>query len=170
MLFRSTEYSESSGKVRAICGGHSQLPTGYWHFYWQFGIRSEALQKKLPVKRHLSEVAPEVGFEPTTNRLTVDRSTTELLRNFAPPREVVYGALRDAGQPIFAPQRDLVHAAARRTPLLAPLTERPHHRGSAARRPVSSSLSSRRCCWRPIRRGGCRACMCSWRRPPLECA
>jgi hypothetical protein len=26
-------------------------------------------------------VAPEVGFEPTTNRLTADRSTTELLRN-----------------------------------------------------------------------------------------
>ena len=26
-----------------------------------------------------SEVAPEVGFEPTTNRLTADRSTTELL-------------------------------------------------------------------------------------------
>ena len=28
------------------------------------------------------EMAPEVGFEPTTNRLTADRSTTELLRNF----------------------------------------------------------------------------------------
>jgi len=27
-------------------------------------------------------LAPEVGFEPTTNRLTADRSTTELLRNF----------------------------------------------------------------------------------------
>jgi hypothetical protein len=26
-------------------------------------------------------MAPEVGFEPTTNRLTADRSTTELLRN-----------------------------------------------------------------------------------------
>jgi hypothetical protein len=26
-----------------------------------------------------STVAPEVGFEPTTNRLTADRSTTELL-------------------------------------------------------------------------------------------
>ncbi len=25
------------------------------------------------------KVAPEVGFEPTTNRLTADRSTTELL-------------------------------------------------------------------------------------------
>jgi hypothetical protein len=25
-------------------------------------------------------MAPEVGFEPTTNRLTADRSTTELLR------------------------------------------------------------------------------------------
>jgi hypothetical protein len=27
------------------------------------------------------KVAPEVGLEPTTNRLTADRSTTELLRN-----------------------------------------------------------------------------------------
>ena len=27
------------------------------------------------------KVAPEVGFEPTTNRLTADRSTTELLRS-----------------------------------------------------------------------------------------
>ncbi len=31
---------------------------------------------------HSHPVAPEVGFEPTTNRLTADRSTTELLRNF----------------------------------------------------------------------------------------
>jgi hypothetical protein len=28
----------------------------------------------------LPKLAPEVGFEPTTNRLTADRSTTELLR------------------------------------------------------------------------------------------
>jgi hypothetical protein len=28
----------------------------------------------------VNSVAPEVGFEPTTNRLTADRSTTELLR------------------------------------------------------------------------------------------
>ena len=27
------------------------------------------------------KMAPEVGFEPTTNRLTADRSTTELLRS-----------------------------------------------------------------------------------------
>jgi hypothetical protein len=26
-----------------------------------------------------TKMAPEVGFEPTTNRLTADRSTTELL-------------------------------------------------------------------------------------------
>ena len=26
-------------------------------------------------------MAPQVGFEPTTNRLTADRSTTELLRS-----------------------------------------------------------------------------------------
>ena len=29
----------------------------------------------------LRKMAPEVGFEPTTNRLTADRSTTELLRS-----------------------------------------------------------------------------------------
>ncbi len=27
--------------------------------------------------------SPQVGFEPTTNQLTVDQSTTELLRNNA---------------------------------------------------------------------------------------
>ena len=26
-------------------------------------------------------ISPQEGFEPTTNRLTADRSTTELLRN-----------------------------------------------------------------------------------------
>ena len=34
---------------------------------------------ELPVTR--GSMAPEVGFEPTTNRLTADRSTTELLRS-----------------------------------------------------------------------------------------
>ena len=29
----------------------------------------------------LSKLAPQVGFEPTTDRLTADSSTTELLRN-----------------------------------------------------------------------------------------
>ena len=32
-------------------------------------------------KRKARRMAPEVGFEPTTNRLTADRSTTELLWN-----------------------------------------------------------------------------------------
>ncbi len=31
--------------------------------------------------RESEKLAPEVGLEPTTNRLTADRSTTELLRN-----------------------------------------------------------------------------------------
>ena len=30
------------------------------------------------------KLAPEVGFEPTTNRLTADRSTTELLWTVKP--------------------------------------------------------------------------------------
>ena len=29
----------------------------------------------------IDDLAPQVGFEPTTNRLTADRSTTELLRS-----------------------------------------------------------------------------------------
>ena len=44
-------------------------------------------------------MAPAVGFEPTTNRLTADRSTTELLWNIsaarqslAPPKKLVAGA------------------------------------------------------------------------------
>ena len=35
-------------------------------------VRKAELDRKL---------APQVGFEPTTNRLTADRSTTELLRS-----------------------------------------------------------------------------------------
>ncbi len=34
-----------------------------------------------PRWRKAARMAPEVGFEPTTNRLTADRSTTELLRS-----------------------------------------------------------------------------------------
>jgi hypothetical protein len=38
-------------------------------------------QKVSLCRREIGEMAPEVGFEPTTNRLTADRSTTELLRS-----------------------------------------------------------------------------------------
>ena len=41
-------------------------------------LLSGILQRVDP--KHEGKVAPEVGFEPTTNRLTADRSTTELLR------------------------------------------------------------------------------------------
>jgi hypothetical protein len=33
------------------------------------------------MKTLCTKKSPQVGFEPTTNRLTVDRSATELLRN-----------------------------------------------------------------------------------------
>jgi hypothetical protein len=47
---------------------------------WDSNLRFAAA--KLTAKpEEYEEVAPEVGFEPTTNRLTADRSTTELLRN-----------------------------------------------------------------------------------------
>ena len=39
-------------------------------------LRSPSYLIRQPVR-----LAPEVGFEPTTNRLTADRSTAELLRN-----------------------------------------------------------------------------------------
>ena len=34
-----------------------------------------------PERKNANKMAPQVGFEPTTNRLTADRSTTELLRS-----------------------------------------------------------------------------------------
>src|SRR3954471_2448018 len=37
-----------------------------------------------------ANLAPEVGFEPTTNRLTADRSTTELLWNCVRSNERLY--------------------------------------------------------------------------------
>ena len=37
----------------------------------------------LSISRVAGKMAPAVGFEPTTNRLTADRSTTELLRKIA---------------------------------------------------------------------------------------
>lgn len=33
------------------------------------------------IKNGVKKVAPDVGFEPTTNRLTADYSTAELIRN-----------------------------------------------------------------------------------------
>ena len=35
-------------------------------------------------KHFLVYLTPQVGFEPTTNRLTADRSTTELLKIYYP--------------------------------------------------------------------------------------
>src|SRR5437763_4802000 len=55
------------------------------------------------------EMAPEVGFEPTTNRLTADRSTTELLWNDDLPRKsgVTVCAHGVARQVIWLRGRDL---------------------------------------------------------------
>src|SRR3954453_13446244 len=54
-------------------------------------------------------LAPEVGFEPTTNRLTADRSTTELLWNDNLPRKsgVTVCARGVARQVIWLRGRDL---------------------------------------------------------------
>ena len=56
-----------------------------WQFRWHLvSERSCRLEKPLVVRR--LKMAPEVGFEPTTNRLTADRSTTELLWNADAPK------------------------------------------------------------------------------------
>ena len=48
-------------------------------------LRNVAKDKKDVEKfRVLINLAPEVGFEPTTKRLTAARSTTELLGNLLP--------------------------------------------------------------------------------------
>lgn len=48
----------------------------------------------------LSKMAPEVGIEPTTDRLTADCSTAELLRNYR-LRGPVYARSEGWRQPIF---------------------------------------------------------------------
>ena len=46
-----------------------------------------------PAELHRPTMAPQVGFEPTTDRLTADCSTTELLRNNAWQRPTLPGAV-----------------------------------------------------------------------------
>jgi hypothetical protein len=57
-------------------------------------------------------MAPEVGFEPTTNRLTADRSTTELLRSVVGQdtnRDPVRFKINCTGRPWYvAPGRELI--------------------------------------------------------------
>lgn len=53
----------------------------------QFAIWiAQYINAPLGERIHGQNLAPEVGFEPTTNRLTADRSTTELLWNRMRPR------------------------------------------------------------------------------------
>src|SRR5207248_1240998 len=54
-----------------------------------------------------SRMAPEVGFEPTTNRLTADRSTTELLWNGDGPMRPTVCARERARQVFWLRGRDL---------------------------------------------------------------
>ena len=44
-------------------------------------VQRVSFSQSWPAEPNLLTKTPQVGFEPTTNRLTVDRSTTELLRN-----------------------------------------------------------------------------------------
>ncbi len=54
-----------------------------------------------PENQGLPHMAPAVGFEPTTNRLTVDRSTTELRWIFVRKGGALYGATPPLRQPFF---------------------------------------------------------------------
>ena len=58
-----------------------------WQICWHLSVFRSCQLEKLLTSSSL-KLAPEVGFEPTTNRLTADRSTTELLWN--PSRLKVY--------------------------------------------------------------------------------
>ena len=54
-----------------------------------------AIGGELGLSVAILRMAPEVGFEPTTNRLTADRSTTELLR-ISPVRSLKKTASRQS--------------------------------------------------------------------------
>ena len=62
-----------------------------------------------------ADVAPEVGFEPTTNRLTADRSTAELLRNQQWPKKLV-GMGRDSSNKSKRTSQALSNAKASHLP------------------------------------------------------
>src|SRR5207244_9787957 len=53
------------------------------HSCTQYKHAIDAVAQSIPGDRSF-ELAPAVGFEPTTNRLTADRSTTELRWNDVP--------------------------------------------------------------------------------------
>src|SRR5689334_21653149 len=50
-------------------------------------------------------LAPAVGFEPTTNRLTADRSTTELRWNFGRERAYILPLSSEAASILSEPQK-----------------------------------------------------------------
>ena len=55
-------------------------------------------------------LAPEVGFEPTTNRLTADRSTTELLWIVIPSIDEAVKCLRARKRQVFSNARGAIRA------------------------------------------------------------
>ncbi|MEY2547933.1 MAG: hypothetical protein QOD64_515 [Verrucomicrobiota bacterium] len=57
-------------------------------------------------KPQARRMAPEVGFEPTTNRLTADRSTTELLWIVLRPDAGEFCAAKPVGQVIIGQVAD----------------------------------------------------------------
>ncbi len=49
----------------------------------RYGSNQKGLHEVLLEKRWVKSMAPDVGFEPTTKRLTAAYSTAELIWNFA---------------------------------------------------------------------------------------
>ena len=43
-------------------------------------LKTSRIGEKTNFKKMAKKISPQVGLEPTTNRLTADRSTAELLR------------------------------------------------------------------------------------------
>src|ERR1700733_15130501 len=79
-------------------------------------------------------MAPEVGLEPTTNRLTADRSTTELLRKKC-ERKVDHTP--DAESILLRRRQPAMRASTRQPALRRRGTVHRNHRRISFRRPLS---------------------------------
>ena len=78
MLWRDTVNEPREGPALLVYVSHMDSPAlpVFIHELWmlRFLVTSKS-------SLHFIIESPQVGFEPTTTRLTVERSTTELLRN-----------------------------------------------------------------------------------------
>ncbi|KAD4385612.1 hypothetical protein E3N88_25781 [Mikania micrantha] len=71
-FFEGTSGNRSSGDVVGPVAQRIRAPPGLWN---------KGVSRTYTGQLTVIFKSPQVGFEPTTNQLTADRSTTELLRN-----------------------------------------------------------------------------------------